>query len=319
MSHNFSSSLALNHTLNNSNSASLISNGGGLGSSIPPGTSILHQIFPNSASNNLSSTQSLNHHKLSNTTSSAEKRAGSDTDHIKSHVASRPPGFNVEDSAIIHVNTTQLGAPILMTPDAFVNSPNNQSNSMRKSLNSSDIKPPGIDLIQSLMSSANAAGLSTNVSQSLNLTSSRASSLTQVTANTNNMPATVPVSNNLSSLSLNNNNNIKLLSSSNQNNGNGTSNNTNNNNKRLGKKLRNRATVAAAAPASSSTSSSSTTSTTSSSDSDLDPTDKEIASLSAKSDRAKKLYANDKQSEFMLLNNVSFWKKNWDIGVQFEK
>ena len=57
----------------------------------------------------------------------------------KSHVASCPPGFNVEHSAIIHVNTTQLGAPILMTPDAFVNSPNNQSNSMRKSLNSSDI------------------------------------------------------------------------------------------------------------------------------------------------------------------------------------
>jgi hypothetical protein len=278
MSHNFSSSMALNNTLNNSKNASMISNSGGIGStSIQPGTSILHQIFPNNV-NNASSTQSLNHHKLN---TSGENRTSSDTDQIKS--ASRPPGFNAEDSAIIHVNT-QIGGPILMTPDAFVNSPNNQN--IRKSLNSSDIKPPGIDLIQSLMSNA---GLSTNLSQSLNLTSSRASSLTQVTANSNNIPATLPVVSNSNSM----NNSTKLSSS----NGNGAN---NNNNKRLGKKIRNRAAVAA-----SSTSSTSSSSTTSSSDSDLDPADKEIASLSAKGDRAKKLY-NDKQSEFMLLNNVRF-------------
>lgn len=74
-----------------------------------------------------------------------------------------------EDSAIIQIVTPPIGlnAPILMTPDAFINSPNTRK--------SSEPTQQKMDILQSfLQSSANSS----------NLLSSRTSSLTQVTTNT---------------------------------------------------------------------------------------------------------------------------------------
>lgn len=118
---------------------------------------------------------------------------------------STPPAFGqLEDSAILHVNT-QLAPrhqPILMTPDAFISSPNalnkqrfsasgtlDLSNADTLNNESLETKPvTSIDLLQTLINNHNSQ--SVTVSQSLNLTSSRASSLTQVTAPTNTIAPT---------------------------------------------------------------------------------------------------------------------------------
>lgn len=109
-----------------------------------------------------------------------------------------------EDPSIIHIVTPtpqQLTTPVLLTPDAFINSPTNGRKSLTNaSDNSSTSKhqqqtnKATNDILQSLISGnvnggAVSLGNSLNVSQSNNLMSSRASSLTHVTAATNLAPA----------------------------------------------------------------------------------------------------------------------------------
>ena len=83
-------------------------------------------------------------------------------------------GKFAEDSAIIQIVTPPIGSnaytgPILMTPDAFINSP-----TTRKSTESN----PKLDILQNFLNSSTNSGPSQS---SNNLLSSRASSLTQVT------------------------------------------------------------------------------------------------------------------------------------------
>ena len=222
--------------------------------------SILHQLFP--VNQSLHKSLSLD---TSRTTDSEQRQA---TPSLK-HSRGVPPGFEVEDSAIIHVNTTQISAPILMTPDAFLNSPNSSRATLTSAANLPELKS-GADFLQSFIKTAAAGNTvaaaaapgssSVGVSQSLNLNSSRASSLTQVTAVTNNIAPSSKTS-------------------------------------APSKRVKQRARA-------SSTSSSSSSSTSNSSyDSDLDLADKEIASLSAKAKAGRsKQHAN----EYKLLKKVIY-------------
>lgn len=103
-----------------------------------------------------------------------------------------------DDPSIIHIVTPtpqQLTTPVLLTPDAFINSPTNGRKSLpTKESSKQQTNKATNDILQSLISgniNGGAVSLnnSLNVSQSNNLMSSRASSLTHVTATTNLAPA----------------------------------------------------------------------------------------------------------------------------------
>lgn len=121
--------------------------------------------------------------------------------------------FSEEDSAIIQIvtPTPQLGSinvlttPVLLTPDAFTNSPTNS----RMSVNGEQKQKPN-DVLQSLMSANGVSSM--NVTNSNNLLSSRASSLTHVTAATNLLPNELPYTEtNINNLSTGSQNSQKKL------------------------------------------------------------------------------------------------------------
>lgn len=132
----------------------------------------------NNQSTNLSSSQSIIRSLLPNL-----KNSQSNTNFSEA-----------EDSAIIQIvtptpqmgNINPLATPVLLTPDAFINSPTNS----RKSLNNEQQQSKPNDIFQTLMAGNSVNGNSSlansiNVTNSNNLISSRASSLTHVTAATN--------------------------------------------------------------------------------------------------------------------------------------
>ncbi len=169
-------------------------------------------------------------------------------------------------------NDSSIKAPVLMTPDAFINSPNNNkslssSNDQQSTLSTSSINK--IDFLKTLMNTS-GQDLTPTTNQSINiLSTSRASSLTQVT---------------------NNNLNINKESM-----GIGSTNNLNNQPNNLNNMF---ATSGAVRKSRNDSSSSSSSSTSSSSSSSSQSADKEIAAVLS----AHNNIINTK--ELMLLNKI---------------
>ena len=150
---------------------------------------------------------------------------------------------------------------VLMTPDAFLNSPNNVN---IKRENPQSASQPKLDVLQSFVnSSVNSEASAAN---NLNLFSSRTSSLTQVTSATNLTSLAAPPA---------------------QVNGAAQNQSSNSVNKNQTKKTRRRNRKSSSSSSSSSTTS--TTSSSSSSSSHLDSADKEIAALSINSPKSSNL------------------------------
>ena len=203
---------------------------------------LLHQILPEA--------NKLNKSKM-NTSMEFKSDVEQETFKLKSLLGLGANKLSGSDNSV---------TPVLMTPDAFLNSPNNINN---KRENPQSASQPKIDILQSFVNSSVNSETATNNG---NLFSSRTSSLTQVTSATNLTSLAPPPP-------------TQLVAQVNG----GQNQSSNSLNKNQTKKTRRRNRK------SSSSSTTSTTSSSSSSSSNLDSADKEIAALSINSPKSSNL------------------------------
>ena len=266
--------------------------------------SILHKLLPNASSpikfgltNKKFMSLSIPPKIKGSTSFNAELSDNLDHNKSLNSSSSTVNNNNIQDSAIIQIVTPNLqltsssssvlANPVLLTPDAFINSPTNSNRSNSRSANNIDPQQQQQtsiknDILQSLLINSVSPSSSTqsNSNTASNLMSSRTSSLTHVTAPLNNNLTSINnVSSNTNSSNMNGTNVVVPVpgtassSSAQQLNLLSTSNN----------KMKQRShSSSSSSSAASSSSSSSSSSSIQSYVNNMDLADKEVASLSAK-------------------------------------